>query len=315
MIKTTAIILTLLTVCLTAQIKTKIQIVGGSGNQKKIESAISDIVNSANVAFKSGVPVINNSAVSENAKKNIMKIWGVTPFYCNEEKLKLKVLESPGNKKLEVRNIPLFFKENEKIVKQECLVTISNSGVIEDFLIGLEGERYDSLINSGTGVIDQRRRQIILGFVEEYRTAYNKRDIDFIEKVFSDQAVIIKGVVYMKGVESEEILKQVPADKIKFTKMTKTEYVSELRNAFKVLNYLKVDFERIEIMRHNFNLDLYGVTLFQKWNQGNYKDVGFLFLMIDFRDEDNPKIHVRAWQPEAFVTPDNKIKISDFEVF
>lgn len=299
----------------TAQIKTKVQLLGGSGNQKKIESAISDLINAANLAFKSGKPKFTNAAISEGARSNILKIWEVSPFYCAEEKLKLKVLESPGNKKLEVRNIPLFFKENDKIVKQECLVTLSMNGTIEDFLIGLEGERYDSLINNGNGVVDQRRRQIILGFVEEYRTAYNKRDIDFIEKVFSDQAVIIKGVVYMKGVESEEILKQVPSDKIKYIKMTKSEYVSELRIAFKRLNYLKVDFERIDITQHNFNHDLYGITLFQRWNQGNYKDVGFLFLMIDFRDEDNPKIHVRAWQPEEFIKPSETIKISDFEVF
>lgn len=315
MMKKILVLAAVLSVIGTAQIKTKIQLFGGSGNQKKIESAISDIINAANIAFKNGTPKFTNSAISENARNNILKIWEVTPFYCAEEKLKLKLLESPGNKKYEVRNIPLFFKENDKILKQECLVTISNNGTIEDFLIGLEEERYDSLVNNGNGVLDQRRRQIILGFVEEYRTAYNKRDIDFIENVFSDQAVIIKGVVYMKGVESEEILKQVPADKIKYVKMTKAEYVNELRRAFRVLKYLKVDFERIDITQHNFNKDLYGITLFQRWNQGNYKDVGFLFLMIDFRDEDHPKIHVRAWQPEEFVKPSETIKISDFEVF
>ncbi len=315
MMKKLLILFAVISLMGTAQIKTKVQLLGGSGNQKKIESAIADLINAANLAFKSGKPKFTNAAISESARSNILKIWEVTPFYCAEEKLKLKVLESPGNKKLEVRNIPLFFKENDKIVKQECLVTVSTSGTIEDFLIGLEGERYDSLVNNGKGVVDQRRRQIILGFVEEYRTAYNKRDIDFIDNVFSDQAVIIKGVVYMKGVESEEILKQVPADKIKYIKMTKSEYVSELRIAFKRLSFLKVDFERIEITQHNFNKDLYGITLFQRWNQGNYKDVGYLFLMIDFRDEDHPKIHVRAWQPEEFIKPSETIKISDFEVF
>lgn len=315
MIKKILIVFCILLFGMNAQMKTKIQLLGGSGNQKKIEAALSDIINSANLSFKSGMPSITNSGVSDNAKNNILKIWQVTPFYCNEDKLKLKLLESPGGKKMEIRNIPLFFREDENIVKQECLVTISPGGVIEDFLIGIEAERYDSLVNSGKGVVDQRRRQIILGFVEEYRTAYNKRDIDFIEKVFSDQAVIIKGVVYMKGVDSEEILKQVPADKIKYVKMTKVEYVSELRKAFKILKYLKVDFEKIEITQHGFKKDLYGVTLFQKWNQGNYKDVGYLFLMIDFRDEDSPKIHVRAWQPEEFIKPTETIKISDFEVF
>jgi len=260
MIKTILLLTFILTVTSVSQIKTKVQILGGSGNQKKIESAIADLINASNLAFKSGVPKFTNTAISDNARNNILKIWDVTPFYCGEEKLKLKVLESPGNKKLEVRNIPLFFKENETIVKQECLVTLSSNGVIEDFLIGLESQRYDSLINNGTGVVDQRRRQIILGFVEEYRTAYNKRDIDFIEKVFSDQAVIIKGVVYMKGVDSEEILKQVPADKIKYVKMTKVEYVSDLRKAFKILKYLKVDFEKIEITQHGFKKDLYGVN-------------------------------------------------------
>ena len=48
--------------------------------------------------------------------------------------------------------------------------------------------------------------------------------------------------------------------------------------------------------------EIYGVTLKQFWNTTNYSDVGYIFLMIEFKDDENLIIHVRTWQPEKVGT-------------
>lgn len=56
-------------------------------------------------------------------------------------------------------------------------------------------------------------------------------------------------------------------------------------------------FSDIEIVEHPKYDNIYGVTLKQLWKTDRYQDEGYLFLMVDFRDSDNPLIQVRTWQP------------------
>ena len=64
--------------------------------------------------------------------------------------------------------------------------------------------------------------------------------------------------------------------------------------------FVKVVFDSVEIMRHEKDQDLYGVTLKQNWYSSTYSDTGWVFLLWDFKDEKNPMIYVRSWQPERF---------------
>ena len=63
---------------------------------------------------------------------------------------------------------------------------------------------------------------------------------------------------------------------------------------------------------------MYGVTLKQEWNSSRYSDVGFIFLMIDFQDENNPLIQVRTWQPEKLngqvLAREEVFSLGDFDI-
>jgi hypothetical protein len=50
-------------------------------------------------------------------------------------------------------------------------------------------------------------------------------------------------------------------------------------------------------MRHPTTPGIYGVSLRQRYTSDRYSDEGYLFLLWDFRNEAEPKIHVRTWQP------------------
>ena len=82
-----------------------------------------------------------------------------------------------------------------------------------------------------------------------------------------------------------------------YIKQTKQEYLRNLSKVFKIVKYINVDFSDIEITEHPKYDDIYGVTLKQKWHTDRYQDEGYLFLMVDFRDSDQPVVQVRTWQP------------------
>jgi hypothetical protein len=81
---------------------------------------------------------------------------------------------------------------------------------------------------------------------------------------------------------------------------------------------MNVKFDEIDIKRHNLYPTVYGVQLFQEWNTTRYSDAGFIMLVIDFSNEDNPLIHVRTWQPEKLngrrLTEAEKFDLDQFNI-
>ena len=99
--------------------------------------------------------------------------------------------------------------------------------------------------------------------------------------------------------------------------------MANLSRIFNNNKQIRVTFDEIEVMRHPVNVDFYGVTLHQGYTSDNYHDDGYLFLLWDFRNEQQPQIHVRTWQPDSY-NPDGKgnqripkdeiFSLSDFDI-
>ncbi len=71
-----------------------------------------------------------------------------------------------------------------------------------------------------------------------------------------------------------------------------------------------MEFDDYRIVRHRSKPQYYGVTLTQKWATKSYQDLGTVFLVWDFSDEDAPKIHVRTWQPMS----EKAFQLNDFKL-
>lgn len=172
---------------------------------------------------------------------------------------------------------------------------------------------YMNVIKSNLQLTDLRRRQLILDYVEQFRTAYNQKDIKFLEQVFSDDALIITGRVVMQKHEEG-----FTTPKVVYNKQSKQQYLTNLRGTFKRAKYIKVTFDDIEVMRHPTNPNFYGVTLHQGYTSSNYHDDGYLFLLWDFTNEDRPMVHVRTWQPDKIggkkLPKDEIFNLSDFDI-
>ena len=178
---------------------------------------------------------------------------------------------------------------------------------------------YMNIIRENKDVSDLRRRQLILDYVEQFRTAYNQKDINFLEAVYSDDALIITG----KVIKRKPIDGIILPDKIEYSKQDKKTYLSNLSRIFKYNKLIKVQFDEVEVMRHGVYPDIYGVTLHQSWTTDAYHDDGYLFLLWDFRDETHPQIHVRTWQPDAYnsdgkgvkrIPKDEIFNLADFDI-
>ena len=85
-----------------------------------------------------------------------------------------------------------------------------------------------------------------------------------------------------------------------YKRQTKAEYLANLKGVFSRNKVIKVIFDDIKVVKHPVKDYYYGVTLKQGWRSDTYSDVGYVFLLIDFKDEMNPMIHVRTWQPEKY---------------
>ena len=83
------------------------------------------------------------------------------------------------------------------------------------------------------------------------------------------------------------------------------EYIKKLKTVFANNSFINIKFDEIEVYKYEEKGNIYGITLRQHWNSLSYSDEGWLFLMIDFRNENAPQIRVRTWQP--LEAPRNKV--------
>lgn len=250
----------------------------------------------------------NGLPMDDFALKSLLRLWAVTPFYCDDEEVVERCWVFK-NGTMMVSHIPLIITpEDESFgvgAYQEAVIEFDSHGYITDFRLALDAHTAESMERCGS-VVDKERQMIIMQYIERFRTAYNQRDSSYIEKIFSDDALIITGkVVTTRSRGDQGTMNQ----KVEYTKQTKEQYLRNLKRAFKRNKWIDVKFSEIGengesggcagITRSTVDPNKYGVRLRQEWNSSSYSDKGYLFLLWEFPENGgDPIIHVRTWQPE-----------------
>ena len=286
--------------------------------KSKIESGVSRMLTEINAAQEAGRS-LNFSAmgnIGTRVQQSMAMLWENSPFVCTDEEIIEHCLTTGTG--YQVRNIPLMMKptgerEFGEDEYQEAVISFDKQGNVESFYLSISMNLYMNVIKSNLELTDLRRRQLILDYVEQFRTAYNQKDINFLNQVFSDDALIITGkVITTKHAEG------FTSQKIQYNKQSKEQYIKNLKGVFARNSYIKVTFDEIQVMRHPVNPNFYGVTLLQGWTSGKYHDDGYLFLLWDFTNESAPQIHVRTWQPDKIggkpLPKDEVFSLSDFDI-
>lgn len=285
--------------------------------KSKMEKQVSALLTAINSAATKGTD-INYTGIDIDplASKSIGMTWNVVHFSTEDEDIVdhcIRQKTKTGNLRgYQVRNIGVLMAPIDPTYdgpeRRELTIDFSPSGRIEDVNFAMGTTEYADLMRKGDELGDLDRRMQIIHWCEQFQNAYNKCDINFMENIFSDDAIIITGKIKTQRVRADVAMAN--PTKVEYVQQNKTQYLNGLRRVFRNNKYINVKFSDYKIVRHGAKPNYYGVTLKQDWATSSYKDQGIVFLVWDFTNEDAPKIHVRTWQPlteQAFALGDFKL--------
>lgn len=271
----------------------------------KMERQVSNLLSAINVAATQNYDInYTGIDIADNASGSIGATWNNVHFRTEDDLIIDHCLtrrRSNGSiKGYQVRNIgvtmiPLDDAYNSEMRRELC-IDFNTAGRIVDINFSIEKNEYIKQLQLGEELGDFDRRLQIINWCEQFKKAYNDKDIKFMENIFSDDALIITGR-RITGRAKSDIGFSGP--QFEYVQQTKAEYLNKLRVVFdrqRHNGYINVIFSDYSIKRDGAKPDFYYVTLKQEWNSRGYSDVGTVTLVWDFRDEDQPKIQVRAWQ-------------------
>lgn len=261
-----------------------------------MQTNINAVLNAVNRAYDNGSSVLEfpKESLTDSARNTLLSLWGNSRFYCTKAGiLAERVLHRYDG--YQVRNIPVCFVRGEEGDKyQQLYFNFNRNGKITGVNIAPDMHQYTNIMNKvdADDVADATQKQIIENVIANFRTAYNTKDINYLEAIYSDDALIITGNVFRR-VTTDGIVLQEADYKVQ----TKEEYIENLGKVFDNNKWINIKLTTLEITQHIDYPYLYGVNLYQEWKaEGGYSDEGYLFLLFDFRNEKEPTIWVRTWQ-------------------
>ncbi len=196
------------------------------------------------------------------------------------------------------RGLPVSCRFNRGRVFNEKLSFYidSNSKQITHVAMGLGREAMNDVV---LGHLDwsEKSRTRIVGFLEDYRTAYATKNLEYLDKVFDDNAVIVLG----KRLQVAPQLNKegyMSNHRVQFTQLTKREFLRNLRRQFQSKDYINLHFSQNRIYQLQKGVERYGIEIKQDYYSSNYGDTGYLTLIFDLTNPNQPVIHVRTWQEQ-----------------
>lgn len=196
------------------------------------------------------------------------------------------------------RGLPVSCRFNRgRVFKEKLSFYIdSNSKQITHVAMGLGREAMNDVV---LGHLDwsEKSRTRIVGFLEDYRTAYATKNLEYLDKVFDDNAVIVLGkrLQVAPQLNKEGYMNN---HRVQFTQLTKREFLRNLRRQFQSKDYINLHFSQNRIYQLQKGVERYGIEIKQDYYSSNYGDTGYLTLIFDLTNPDQPVIHVRTWQEQ-----------------
>lgn len=287
--------------------------------KNRMEKGVSQLLSEINRACAQERPLaLDNIDMDLSGKKSLQALWQNLHFLCEDNQIVERCLTSAEG--YVIRNI--YVQVNPMIEgysdepERALTIRLTRDGKIASVAMSASDAVYGRIMDQGLSVTDLERRTTILSFVENYRSFYDEKDITSIDRIFSDDAIIITGTVPLQKSQSSDMGSW--REQIVYKVQNKPQYLSSLATNFSRNKYIKVTFSDVEVVRHPANPNYYGVTLHQHWKSSNYEDDGYLLLIWEFHDGMDPIIHYRTWQPDRIgshsLTKDEIINIMDFNI-
>lgn len=263
--------------------------------KEKINANVSLLLMEINDAYSASRALdLSAIPVTPKAVRSLSMLWRNRPFHCDEARVVDRILRTYDGG-FQLRNIPMEMTEPDgKVLYPELVVELDASGTITLVNFAIEANLYRRVVQPGSGDKEQLHRQVMLDYVEQFRTAFDRKDLNFLELFFCDDALIITGKVVKKYVrESGVVLDNATL----YPQYANSEYLANLRRVFTQIRYSRTYFNDIQVTRHPVEEGIYGVRIHMGYESQQGSDEGYVFMLWDFRDENRPQILVRTWQP------------------
>lgn len=192
------------------------------------------------------------------------------------------------------RSVPMVFSfaNNGKKFVEKVVFTFDASTKISNITFALSESAAADIVSKKTW--GEEARIIIVSFLENYKTSYALKRLDYIKSIFDEDALIITGrVVYSSG--KGEFAKN---RYVQLTRQSKEQYIRNLARCFASNEFINIHFADNDVIKMGKGGEMYGIQIRQDYYSSNYADSGYLFLMVDLNDYSKPIIHVRTWQEE-----------------
>lgn len=180
---------------------------------------------------------------------------------------------------------------------EDLVFTLNATGKIDNVAFGLGKTAEDDILNKG--VWSESARKVLMAFLENYKTAYALKRLDYINTIFDDDAVIIVANVAKRAQSSWTDGQRYQDNKIiKYNRYSKDQYLKNLSRCFNTNEFINIRFANNDVVKLGKGGETYGIQISQDYYSSSYGDKGYLFLEVDVNDPKQPIIKVRTWQPE-----------------
>ena len=197
------------------------------------------------------------------------------------------------------RSVPMkfTFKNNKRAFVEDVTFTFNKDEKIESVAFGLDKTARDDIFNRDAAAWNDSVRMVIATFLENYKTAFALKRLDYIQSIFDDDAIIIVGHVTKHANKKGENQNYIDNEMVKYTRQDKATYLKNLEKSFGSNEFINIRFTDNEVKKMGKGGETYGIQIHQDYYSSNYGDTGYLFLMVDLNEMDAPVIKVRTWQP------------------
>ena len=185
------------------------------------------------------------------------------------------------------------FKRNNKTFVEDLVFYIKDDQ-IEGINFGLEKSALDDIMRHS--MWDAQSRLVLVNFLENYKTAYALERLDYLNAVFSDDALIIVGNKLPQPKVAE--ITAVDQESYEHNKLTKSQYMKQLERVFDKQEYVNIQFEDAAVKKTNRTSERYEIIIKQNYYSATYADKGYLYLLADISNPEWPIIHVRVWDED-----------------
>lgn len=186
------------------------------------------------------------------------------------------------------------FANNSRKFVENVTFTFDKKKRISNVSFGLGKQATDDILKNTSW--DNNSKLVLVNFLENYKTAYALKRLDYISSIFSEDALIITGRVVNRTIPNSEGMGTQKY--VELTRQNKTDYMKRLRLSFQRNEFINIRFANNELAKMGKGGELYGIQIKQDYFSSSYGDTGYLFLMVDLNKPNEPLIHIRTWQPE-----------------